>query len=206
MKFLKKHRNFLSAGILIFLLGILIWPIFSLLTDGKVVFDFQLLVLTIILIALLSGAFLKFIKRGWKDDNLIAVMALFFTILFFVSNAAQKDLETIDALTAVTSYNCTIAKGILDLKDEEWLITYGYYGTDLYLQNLGFAQEKHGHEMGGFVRQLTYNMVYSNRLLDSMIRLNIPTDTPAESKRFIDGMKNQLVILAQEIDDIIKCP
>lgn len=205
MDFLKKYKNFIVAGVLTIVLAVLVWPIFSLLTYPKTVFNFQLFALTLILILLLVGAFIKFVRGDWKNDNLIALTGLFFVILFFVSDASQKDLATINALTAITSYNCIVATGILKDKDSERYISYGYYDTDMYLQNLGFAHEKHGSEIGRLARQVAYNMVYSNRLLDSIVRVNAPTDSPGEAKRFIGNTKSQVVALAQEIDDIVGC-
>ena len=205
MIFLKKYRNCIIAGALFIVFVILAWPIFSLFTTPKISFDFQLFTLMVVLISLLVLAFLKFIKNNIKDGEWIAIAGLFFAILFFLSDAAKKDLSTIENLTSATSYNCLVARGIINDQNSTRTISYGYYNTDIFIQNLGFLNERFGSNVEASGGQLIYDMTYSNRLLDSISRLDSPTNPPAKTAVYVGSFKNQVTSLAQEIDHIAGC-
>ena len=137
--------------------------------------------------------------------TLLWLIGLFFAILFFVSDASQKDLATINALTALTAYNCDTVYTILN-KDTDNSISYSYYATDPFLQNLGFVYDKYGFGSGNVTRSVIYDMVYSNRLLDGIVRLNAPTGYPNETMQTIINMKNQVKAFAVQINNTVKCP
>lgn len=202
----KIYINYIISIITLIILVFLLYPpLLLLLFVPKIIFNYQLFTLILILTILIFIVLINFLRSQWKDSNLIAVLGLFFTILFYISDMSQKDLLNIKILTSVGSYNCTVAQGILKDKDSIFSISYAYYNTDLNLQNIGFINQKYGPRAEIVFGQMTYNMIYSNRLLDSIVDLNIPTNSPVENMKFIQLMKNQVILFAQEIVQTMGC-
>ena len=93
----------------------------------------------------------------------------------------------------MTAYNCDTISAILKHKEVDSSITYSYYNVSDYIENIGFAYDIYGTNSVQAVRQVVYDMTYSNRLLDAIVKMNAPTNTSDLTKRAIDGMMSQVV-------------
>lgn len=206
MNFKKRGMHFVVAGVLSLLVIVFVWPAIVLLLTPHISFDFHLLALIFVLVTLFIFALGKFLKGDWENETLLALAGLFFTILFFVSDGSKKDLAIIQSLKSATSYNCLVAGSIFKTKDMKWDITYGYYDANVFLNNIGFVAEKYGSSTEATLGGAAYKMVYSNRLLDSIANLNIPTNLPYDTLSMINQEKNQVIVLAREISNIMGCP